>query len=155
MGVLLAISPAECARGLRKPEMQCRVEQMAVAIWGRVVVVLMAIAASPVVGLAQDIAAAAPPPSVVGASDLPRDLSPWGMFVTADTLVKAVLIGLAFASVVTWTVWFAKSIELLAAKRRARQAGAKLASARHLAEAAQQITRASGPVGQLVEAAVT
>src|SRR5215470_14115178 len=43
---------------------------------------------------------------------LPRNLSPWGMFLNADIVVKAVMIGLAFASLVTWTVWLAKTIEL-------------------------------------------
>src|SRR5882757_10120891 len=43
---------------------------------------------------------------------LPRNLSPWGMFVNADVVVKAVMIGLAFASLVTWTIWLAKTIEL-------------------------------------------
>jgi biopolymer transport protein ExbB len=113
------------------------------------------IAGWPAIGLAQEGQSSAVVPPVVASSDLPRDLSAWGMFLTADTLVKAVLIGLAFASVVTWTVWLAKSIELMAAKRRAHQAGAKLASVRHLAEAAQQISKSSGPVGQLIEAAVT
>jgi hypothetical protein len=47
---------------------------------------------------------------------LPRDLSPWSMFLTAH--VKAVMIGLAFASLVSWTVAFAKALELIAAKRR-------------------------------------
>jgi biopolymer transport protein ExbB len=53
---------------------------------------------------------------------LPRNLSPWGMFLNADIVVKAVMIGLAVASLVTWTVWLAKIIELrratTAAKRR-------------------------------------
>ena len=49
---------------------------------------------------------------------LPRDLSPWGMFMAADIVVKAVMVGLAFASVLTWTIWFAKAIELLLARRR-------------------------------------
>ena len=44
---------------------------------------------------------------------LPRDLSPWGMFMAADIVVKAVMVGLAFASLLTWTIWFAKAIELL------------------------------------------
>ena len=44
---------------------------------------------------------------------LPRDLSPWGMFMAADIVVKAVMVGLAFASVLTWTIWFAKAIELM------------------------------------------
>src|SRR5229473_256687 len=56
---------------------------------------------------------------VIGTATLPRDLSPWGMFLSADPVVKAVLIGLAFASVLTWTVWLAKTIEILLAKRRA------------------------------------
>ncbi|MGB6400811.1 MAG: tonB-system energizer ExbB, partial [Bradyrhizobium sp.] len=43
---------------------------------------------------------------------LPRNLSPWGMFLNADIAVKAVMIGLAFASLATWTVWLAKTIEL-------------------------------------------
>jgi biopolymer transport protein ExbB len=32
-----------------------------------------------------------------------RELSPWSMFLSADIVVKAVMIGLAFASLVTWT----------------------------------------------------
>src|SRR5438270_3080398 len=55
---------------------------------------------------------------------LPRNLSPWGMFLNADIVVKAVMIGLALASLMTWTVWLAKTIELrratAAAKRRLR-----------------------------------
>jgi biopolymer transport protein ExbB len=52
---------------------------------------------------------------------LPRNLSPWGMFLNADIVVKAVMIGLAFASLVTWTVWLAKTIELGGAGRLARR----------------------------------
>ena len=55
------------------------------------------------------------PAASFAASDqvlLPRNLSPWGMFVNADIVVKAVMIGLAFASLVTWTIWLAKTIEL-------------------------------------------
>ena len=42
------------------------------------------------------------------AAQLPRDLTPWGMFLSADIVVKAVMMGLVFASVVTWTICFAK-----------------------------------------------
>jgi len=52
---------------------------------------------------------------------LPRHLSPWGMFLTADIVVKSVMVGLAFASLVTWTVWLAKTIELRRETRRARR----------------------------------
>src|SRR6266536_1728634 len=92
-----------------------------------------------IVGLSAIAVAQTAPDAIpaVGSTDLPRDLSPWGMFLNADPLVKGVLLGLAFASVVTWTVWLAKTIELMAASARARHACARLASARHLAEAAQ------------------
>jgi biopolymer transport protein ExbB len=43
------------------------------------------------------------------------------MFLNADVVVKGVMIGLAFASLVTWTVWLAKTIELRLAMRGARR----------------------------------
>ncbi|WP_145184365.1 MULTISPECIES: tonB-system energizer ExbB [unclassified Pseudomonas] len=49
-----------------------------------------------------------------------HDLSPWGMYKNADVVVKAVMIGLAIASIITWTIWIAKGFELLGAKRRLR-----------------------------------
>jgi biopolymer transport protein ExbB len=57
-------------------------------------------------------------PSLQGSALLPRDLSPWGMFMNADVVVKVVMVGLVIASVVTWTVWLAKTIELLKARRK-------------------------------------
>ena len=66
---------------------------------------------------------------------LPRDLSPWGMFMAADIVVKAVMIGLAFASVLTWTVWFAKALELMFARRRLHAAIDRLAHAKSWSEA--------------------
>jgi len=75
------------------------------------------------------------------------------MYQTADPLVKAVLIGLVIASVITWTVWLSKSVELAIARRRARKLLISLASARSLAEAAQQIAQSKGPVRRLVDAA--
>jgi biopolymer transport protein ExbB len=61
-------------------------------------------------------------PPLQGTAVLPRDLSPWGMFTNADVVVKAVMVGLVIASIVTWTVWLAKTIELLNARRRVRSA---------------------------------
>ena len=66
---------------------------------------------------------------------LPRDLSPWGMFMAADIVVKAVMVGLAFASVLTWTIWFAKAVELMLARRRMRTAIDRLAHAKSWSEA--------------------
>jgi biopolymer transport protein ExbB len=93
------------------------------------------------------------PDGVVGNAALPRDLSPWGMFLNADPVVKAVLIGLAFASVVTWTVWLAKTIELMRARRSVREALRALAAARRLAEAVDRLAATDGPVGECLAAA--
>jgi biopolymer transport protein ExbB len=84
---------------------------------------------------------------------LPRDLSPWGMFMQADWVVKAVMIGLAFASVVTWTVWLAKSLELAAAKRRTRLVLRSLQSAGSLEDALGATARQRGAAAALVQAA--
>jgi hypothetical protein len=46
---------------------------------------------------------------------LPHDLSPWGMFLSADIVVQGVMIGLFVASIITWTVGLAKSLELIVA----------------------------------------
>jgi biopolymer transport protein ExbB len=74
-------------------------------------------------------------PLLADPSLLPYDLSPWGMFLQADWVVKAVMIGLAFASVLTWTVWLVTSLELMAARRRARAARLAIAHVGSLAEA--------------------
>jgi biopolymer transport protein ExbB len=116
---------------------------------------IVALIGFPAVALAQGTPEALPTIPTIGSSDLPRDLSPWGMFLSADPLVKGVLLGLAFASVVTWTVWLAKTIELIVASARARRACAKLASARHLAEAAQALAKSSGAGREFIDAAVT
>lgn len=63
------------------------------------------------------------------------ELSPWLMFWNADVVVKAVMIGLAFASLVTWTVFIAKMIELTVIQRKLRGALVKIGDARSLAEA--------------------
>ena len=92
---------------------------------------------------------------VVGTATLPRDLSPWGMYLNADIVVKAVLIGLAFASLVTWTVWLAKTVEIVFAKRRVRAALNMLASVRSTSEGIERLAGAKGEVRQFLDAAVT
>lgn len=103
---------------------------------------------------APDAAPALPVPPVAAAAELPRDLSPWGMYLTADPLVKGVLICLVLASVITWTVWLAKTFELIAAKRRARNALGELAQARTIADASAPLANSASPAGRLVQAAV-
>ncbi len=88
------------------------------------------------------------------ASPLPRDLSPWGMFLSAVVPVKLVMIGLAFASLATWTVWLAKTIELWTAKRAARRGLETLASATSLRAAEKALAQARSPVARFAAAAV-
>ena len=64
-----------------------------------------------------------------------RELSPWSMFLSADILVKAVMVGLALASLATWTIFIAKMIELSVAQRKLLTALVKIGEARSLAEA--------------------
>jgi biopolymer transport protein ExbB len=105
----------------------------------------MASAAMPGIALAQD--------AVIATTTLPRDLSPWGMYLNADPVVKAVLIGLALASVITWTVCLAKTLEIFLAKRDVEAALNTLAGVRSPAEGMERL--AEGEVRQLLEAAVT
>ena len=84
-------------------------------------VLAIAYACTPYIACAQE-----PNTPVEAIAVLPRDLSPWGMFMSADVVVKAVMIGLIIASIVTWTVWLAKTIELMKARRQARAALAAL-----------------------------
>ncbi len=87
------------------------------------------------------------------ASTLPHDLSPWGMFMAADIVVKAVMVGLAFASLVTWTVWLAKSLELAGARMRAQRAVRAIGAAHSLADAARALGQSDSPAALLVRAA--
>lgn len=68
------------------------------------------------------------------------DLSVWGMYQHADIVVKIVMIGLILASVVTWAIFFSKSVELLPQKRRIRREQQQLATARSLDEACEMAT---------------
>ncbi|VVP00248.1 MULTISPECIES: tonB-system energizer ExbB [Pseudomonas] len=70
-----------------------------------------------------------------------HDLSPWGMYQNADIIVKIVMIGLAIASIITWTIWIAKGFELMGAKRRLRTEIAHLKKAATLKEASASATK--------------
>jgi biopolymer transport protein ExbB len=102
---------------------------------------------------ADDPLPAAPPidPAAALRATLPHDLSPWSMFLTADSIVKAVMVGLTIASVLTWTVWLAKVIELHGIRRRLRQALVVLDAVGSLSEARQTQAGAST---DLIEAAL-
>jgi len=84
---------------------------------------------------------------------LPSNLSPWGMFVNADIVVKAVMIGLAFASLVTWTIWLAKTIELRRKSTLARRGLSLLERDTALADAERKSRDGSDAVAQIIQSA--
>jgi biopolymer transport protein ExbB len=84
---------------------------------------------------------------------LPRNLSPWGMFVNADIVVKAVMIGLAFASLVTWTIWLAKTIELRRKTALATRGLGLLERDTALADAERASRDGSDAVAQIIRSA--
>ncbi|MGY2192664.1 tonB-system energizer ExbB [Pseudomonas pergaminensis] len=83
-----------------------------------------------------------------------HDLSPWGMYQNADVVVKAVMIGLAIASIITWTIWIAKGFELLGAKRRLRNEIVHLKKASTLKEASESATKKGTLANTLVHDAL-
>jgi biopolymer transport protein ExbB len=83
-----------------------------------------------------------------------KELSPWVMFMSADIIVKAVMIGLAFASLATWTIFLAKSIELSVASGKLRSALKKIAEARSLAEAQMALGAKEGILPSFLAAAL-
>jgi biopolymer transport protein ExbB len=76
------------------------------------------------------------------------------MFLNADIVVKAVIIGLAFASLVTWTVWLAKTLELRSARAEVRKGLRLLVNAATLAQAHEKLRDGTSPAAQLMQAAV-
>jgi biopolymer transport protein ExbB len=92
-------------------------------------------------------------PAEIAAPLLPHNLSPWGMFMNADIVVKAVMVGLAFASLVTWTVWLAKTLELFVARMRAHRAMGTIVQARSLQDANAALGSGGNATSLLVQAA--
>ena len=134
------------------------------AMWRHVLALVPVLFGYP--ALAQDAAApaAAPAPlptlpaeSVASPAGnvalLPHELSPWSMFLSADIVVQTVMVGLLIASVATWTVWLAKTVELSGAKRRVGRALAKIGQSISLAEAADAAGSDGGAATRMLDAA--
>lgn len=85
--------------------------------------------------------------------DLPHNLSPLGMFLAADWVVKGVMIALAFASLVTWTIWLAKTLHLAGARIRAARGLREIARAATLKAAIGQMDRQAGVVVSMLKSA--
>jgi biopolymer transport protein ExbB len=88
-----------------------------------------------------------------GSGTLPRDLSPWGMFLAADIVVQIVMAGLALASLATWTVFAAKLMEIAGERRRSRSAQSALADATNFADARRGLEAAGSVAAALARAA--
>lgn len=97
---------------------------------------------------------AAHPTTPLASSLIPHDLSPYGMFLNADIVVKVVMVGLLAASVLTWTILLAKMVELTWAKASVRRCLATLATATTLEEAVKKMGRDKGTATQLAQAAL-
>jgi biopolymer transport protein ExbB len=99
------------------------------------------------------MAPSAPGETAISTADLPQDLSPWGMFVHAVFIVKLVMIGLAVASLVTWTVWLAKWLELRSARAAVRRDLHTLENCPTLSQAHEQLRNGTSPTAFLMQAA--
>jgi biopolymer transport protein ExbB len=89
----------------------------------------------------------------VGGELLPQKLSLVGMYLDADRVVKAVMIGLALASLLTWTVFVAKTLELRKVRLEARHGLHILLDAVSLAQAFDQLREGDSAVAQLMQEA--
>jgi biopolymer transport protein ExbB len=76
------------------------------------------------------------------------------MFLSADPLVKVVMVSLAFASLITWTIFLARSMAMRLARWRLRRSLAKVAAAKTLAEAQMMMGRTRDVLSAMVAAAV-
>ncbi|MBB4076293.1 biopolymer transport protein ExbB [Bartonella fuyuanensis] len=73
-----------------------------------------------------------------------HDFSPFSMFIAADWVVKAVIIILLLASLMSWTIAFVKIIELTLAKRRVRFELQLILNAQTLARLAASLKESKG-----------
>lgn len=84
----------------------------------------------------------------------PISFSPWDMFLNAGPVVRCVMILLAVASLLTWTIFIAKSVELLRVRMKLAKAEQTLEQANTL-DLGEEGTRQNGIAHTLVMAAET
>ncbi len=80
-------------------------------------------------------------------------LSPMQMFLGADIVVQAVMVGLVLASVLTWTVFFMKLAELALAHRQIARSLGGFAPGQRLQQALAASRSRRDPVSRMVRAA--
>lgn len=84
----------------------------------------------------------------------PISFSPWDMFLNAGPVVRCVMILLAVASLLTWTIFIAKSVELFRVRMKLAKAEQTLEQANTL-DLGEEGTRQNGIAHALVMAAET
>ncbi|MBL4928607.1 tonB-system energizer ExbB [Fuscibacter oryzae] len=87
------------------------------------------------------------------AAALPQDLTLWGMFASAAKVVQGVMLGLAFAVLVSLTVLIHKTVELTLSRRRLTTALAELHAAPDLPAAAKALAGRRDPAAFMALAA--
>ena len=87
-----------------------------------------------------------PASAMAQAPDIPANLSVGGMFMAADWIVKLVMIGLLIASLVTWTVFVAKVLELRKATANQQAVHDGVIALRSLGDAKANPAVASSPL---------
>lgn len=105
--------------------------------------------ASPVAAFAQNVRSVP-----LGSLVVPRNITYWQMFANATVIVKAVMILLLAASLVTWTIWIAKMVELRSAKRRLKADVATLTGAPSIEKAGAMRLDACGAMLKAVRTEV-
>ncbi|WP_139412412.1 MotA/TolQ/ExbB proton channel family protein [Bartonella mastomydis] len=73
-----------------------------------------------------------------------HDFSPFSMFMAADWVVKAVIVLLLLASLISWTIAFVKIIEITVAKRRVRHELRLVLNAQTLTRLAASLKESKG-----------
>lgn len=82
-----------------------------------------------------------------------EEMTPMGMFLAADWVVKAVMLSLLFASVLVWVIFFAKMMILLAEQVKLRRRYQLLDELGSLASAQSRFAKKNGVLGQMIRAA--
>jgi biopolymer transport protein ExbB len=82
------------------------------------------------------------------------ELSAIGMFMAADWVVKAVMISLAFASLLTWLIFFAKTADLFWQRARLKRGFHRMDAHGTLTGVTATFKTGKGAVGRMVHAAL-
>ena len=83
-----------------------------------------------------------------------QELSPWSMFVSADPLVQGVMVSLVFASIVSWTIFLAKTIKLRFARWRLQKWLVRVSGVAGLSEAQLALGSTRNVLATFIAAAI-